>query len=86
VVVLDGAVGLPVGGAGHPLVAHWVGAAAVEVLLRGGLGFCLGGIHGRYAATVGLGVGAKGCAGGNAERSCEGSGQVLKADVGHGCG
>jgi hypothetical protein len=69
VVVLGGAAGLPVGGAGHPLIAHWVGAGAVEVLLRSGLGFCLGGIHRRYAATVGLGVVAKGCAGGNARRA-----------------
>lgn len=42
------------GGAGHPLVAHLVGPGAVEVLLRGGLGFCLGGVQGRHATGVGL--------------------------------
>lgn len=85
-VVLGGAAGLPVGCAGHPLLAHWVGAGAVEVLLRSGLCFFLGGIHRRYAAAVGMGVCAKGCAGCNAERSREGGGQVMKADVGHGFG
>ena len=73
------------GGAGHPLVAHLVGAGAVEVLFCCCLGFCLGGIHRGRAATVGLGVGAKRCAGGDAECSCKGGCKVLKAGVWHGC-
>ena len=43
------------GSAGHPLVAHLVGPGAVEVFLRGSLGFCLGGIHGWHGTGVGLG-------------------------------
>jgi hypothetical protein len=40
-------------GAGHPLVAHLVGASAVEMLLGGFLRFCLGWVESGYAAGTG---------------------------------
>jgi len=39
-------------GAWHPLVAHLVGAGAVEVKLGGLLSFCLSGVHRRDSART----------------------------------
>lgn len=48
----SGTVGPAVLGAGHPLVAHPVGAGAVEVELGGLLRFCLSGVHRRDVART----------------------------------
>jgi hypothetical protein len=53
-------IGLPMGGAGHPLIAHLVGASALEMLFGGSLGFRLSGVHRWNAARIGLGGKAKG--------------------------
>jgi hypothetical protein len=39
-------------GAGHPLIAHLVGAGAVEMQLGGLLRFCLGSVMGGNAART----------------------------------
>ncbi len=49
-IVLGVAIGLTMGGAGHPLIAHRMGAGAFEVLLGCLLGFRLGGVHGRHSS------------------------------------
>ncbi len=41
------------------MLAHWMGASAVEVFPGGILGFCLAGIHGWHSSGVGLGTSAE---------------------------
>ena len=85
-VVLGVAAGLAMGSAGHPLIAHLMGASAVEVLLRGGLGFCLCGIHSRHGAAIGLGVGTKRRAGDDAQDASQGGGKALETCFWRECG
>ena len=50
-------IGLPVLAAGHPLLSHAMGAAAVEMLAGGLLGFGLGGVGGWNGGGGRLGLG-----------------------------
>ena len=62
-------------GAGHPLVAHLVGAGAAAVELGAFFGFGAAGVKGRYARVASGRVGGGGTSGGL--RSHDGDGQQV---------